>query len=97
MKTRKPYPFVHEITDRHGHRRAYFRKRECPTVPLPLPIGSRAFVEAYQAALESAPHPVEGRTRQGPSPLSWASITPLATGQFLRHSLSGPIGTFSII
>jgi integrase len=65
VRTRKPYPYVHEITDRHGHRRAYFRKRGHPSVALPLPIGSRAFVEAYQAAIEGAPQPVSGRTKPG--------------------------------
>ena len=50
IRTRKPYPYVHEITDRHGHRRAYLRKPGGPSVALPLPVGSRAFVEAYQAA-----------------------------------------------
>jgi hypothetical protein len=57
MKTRKPYPYVHEIIDRHGRRRAYLRKLGCPSVPLPLPIGSRAFLEAYHAGLESTPAP----------------------------------------
>jgi integrase len=65
MRTRKPYPYVHEVTDRHGHRRAYFRKRGYPSVALPLPIGSRAFLEAYHAALEAAPTAVKGKAKPG--------------------------------
>jgi len=60
-RVKKPYPYVHEIRDRHGHLRAYLRKPGCPSVTLPLQIGSRAFVEAYQAALEVAPK-IIGRT-----------------------------------
>ena len=52
VKRRKPYPYVHEIVDRHGYHRAYLRKPGCPSAPLPLPIGSRAFIETYQTALE---------------------------------------------
>ena len=65
IRTRKPYPCVHEITDRHGRRRAYFRKRGYPSVALPLPIGSTAFVEAYQTALEAGPPAVKGKTKPG--------------------------------
>ena len=64
-KQRKPYPYLHEIIDRHGHRRAYLRKRGLPSVPLPLPIGSKAFVEAYQNAVEASPAPVQGKTKSG--------------------------------
>jgi integrase len=70
VKTRKPYPYVHELTDRHGHRRAYLRKPGCPSVALPLPIGTRAFVEAYHAALESAPPRIVGRAKAG----TWAAL-----------------------
>jgi Phage integrase central domain len=63
MKHRKPYPYLHEITDRHGHPRAYLRKPGCPSVALPLPVGSRAFLEAYQAALEAEPEPIMGKAK----------------------------------
>ena len=65
VRNRKPYPYVHEITDRHGHRRAYFRKSGYASVSLPLPIGSRAFVEAYQNALEAGPQPIVGNAKSG--------------------------------
>jgi integrase len=65
MKMRKPYPYVHEIRDRRGQRRAYLRKPGCSSVSLPMPVGSRAFVEAYQAALEDGPPVIAGRTKAG--------------------------------
>jgi integrase len=65
IRTRKPYPYVHEITDRHGHRRAYFRKAGYPSMPLPPPVGSRAFLEAYHAALEAGPAAVKGKAKPG--------------------------------
>jgi integrase len=65
VRNKKPYPYVHEITDRHGHRRAYFRKPSYASVSLPLPIGSRAFVEAYQNALEAGPLPIVSNARPG--------------------------------
>ena len=63
VKQRKPYPYTHEITDRHGHRRIYLRKPGCPSVALPYPPGSRAFLEAYYAALEAEPEPIRGKAK----------------------------------
>jgi integrase len=63
MKHRKPYPYLHEITDRHGHPRVYLRKPGCQTVALPVPVGSRAFLEAYHAALEADPAPIKGKAK----------------------------------
>jgi integrase len=63
MKHRKAYPFLHEITDRHGHPRIYLRKAGCPSVSLPGPVGSRAFLEAYHAALEAEPAPIKGKAK----------------------------------
>lgn len=83
VKRRKAYPYVHEIMDRHGHHRAYLRKPGCPSVPLPLPIGSRAFVEAYQTAVEESVK-VEGRTKAG----SIAALVHLYYGSQLWSDLS---------
>ena len=63
MKLRKAYPYLHEITDRHGTPRVYLRKDGCPSVALPLPVGSRAFLEAYHAALEAEPEPIRGKAK----------------------------------
>jgi hypothetical protein len=95
VKTRKPYPYVHEVTDRHGGRHAYLRKPGHPSVALPLPIASRAFLEAYQAALEDAPQPVEGRTKSGTvaalvalyyASRQWAGLAPQSKRTY-RHIL----------
>jgi hypothetical protein len=83
MKLRKPYPYVHEIKDRHGTPRAYLRKPGCPSVALPLPIGCRAFLEAYQAALEEAPK-IIGRSQAG----SIAALVQLYLGSQLWKELS---------
>ena len=83
VRMRKPYPYVHEIKDRHGHRRAYLRKPGCPSVSLPLPIGSTTFVEAYQAALEGAIK-IKGRTKPG----SIAAMVHLYYGSQLWKDLS---------
>jgi integrase len=55
MRRRRPYPHVHEYVDRHGKPRVYFRRGRQKTIPLPWPIGTREFVEAYQAAIETCP------------------------------------------
>jgi integrase len=66
VKTRKPYPYVHEFTDRHRSPRVYFRKGGCKRVALPWPIGSRDFVEAYQAAITDNASPIGlRRTKPG--------------------------------
>jgi integrase len=98
LKQRKPYPYVHEMTDRHGHRRAYFRKAGHPSVSLPLPVGSRAFVEAYQAALEAEP-PIKGKAKPGTIAAlidlycrsrKWADLSP-GSQRTYRYVL-GPFG-----
>lgn len=64
MKQRKPYPYLHEITKKStGQRFVYLRKPGCPSVALPGPVGSRAFLEAYHAALEAKPAPIKGKAK----------------------------------
>ena len=65
MKMRKPYPFVHEYRDCRGRIRLYFRKRGYKRVPLPWPVGTREFVEAYQAALMARSAIGQGRSKPG--------------------------------
>ena len=55
MKQRKPYPFVHTIKDRFGRTHHYFRKSGHKSFVLPGPVGSRQFLEAYQAVLADTP------------------------------------------
>jgi integrase len=49
----------------HGQRRCYLRKPGLPSVTLPVPVGSRAFLEAYHAALEAEPEPIRGKAKYG--------------------------------
>jgi integrase len=42
---------VNKFTDRHGRVRIYFRPPGCKAVPLPGPIGSPEFIEAYNSAI----------------------------------------------
>jgi integrase len=63
LRRRPPYPYVQCIRDRRGHPHAYLRKPGLPRIALPLPVGSRAFVEAYQAAPEAPPAPVMGKAK----------------------------------
>ncbi|WP_414833606.1 tyrosine-type recombinase/integrase [Afifella sp. YEN Y35] len=66
MKTKPPYPYVHEFTDRHGRPRLYFRRPGFKRVSLPWPVGSREFVVAYEAAKAATPLPVgAGRVKAG--------------------------------
>lgn len=45
-------PFIQAITDRHGRRRYYFRRKGSPRVTLPGAPGAPEFVAAYQEALK---------------------------------------------
>jgi hypothetical protein len=69
VKIRNPYPFVHQFTDRHGRPRVYLRKPGHKRLRLPWPIGTREFVEAYQAALASFPEPI-GQSRIKPGSIN---------------------------
>ena len=67
--------YVDHFYDRHGHERAYFRAPGGKRTPLPLPIGSPAFMDAYNAAL-SGLHVTERKTgRRAPyKPKSLAAL-----------------------
>lgn len=45
--------FIKAYVDRHGRRRCYFRRPGHPSMALPGEPGSRAFMAAYHAAMES--------------------------------------------
>lgn len=60
--------YVQALTDRHGRRRHYFRRKGQAPIALPGLPGSREFMAAYQAALDGAPEPRQigiERTRAG--------------------------------
>ncbi len=48
---RNKYPFVESFRDRHGKLRLYFRRGKGARTPLPGPMGSPEFHDAYQRAL----------------------------------------------
>lgn len=48
---KRPFPYVHSITDRHGTRRHYFRRQGYETVTLRGPWGSAEFLDDYRQAL----------------------------------------------
>jgi enterobacteria phage integrase len=47
--------YVDHFYDRHSKERAYFRAPGGNRTPLPLPVGSQAFLDAYHAALAECP------------------------------------------
>src|SRR6476661_1225516 len=51
-------PYVKEYTDDCGIRRRYFRRKGFKGGPLPGPIGSPEFLEAYQAFMAGKPAPL---------------------------------------
>jgi integrase len=57
-------PYVKEYTDDCGIRRRYFRRKGYKGGPLPGPIGSSEFLEAYQAFMAGKPAPL-ARARNG--------------------------------
>lgn len=46
--------YIHSYKDRHGKRRNFFRKGALKKIPLPGLVGSKEFMDAYQAALEGS-------------------------------------------
>jgi hypothetical protein len=50
---------INKFTDQHGRVHIYFRPPGCKAIPLPGPIGSPEFMEAYKAAI-SEPLPRVG-------------------------------------
>lgn len=64
------YRYVQELTDRHGHKRLYYRRKGYPRATLRGPIGSAEFIADYNAAatrLDATPtsptRPIQGTWR----------------------------------
>ena len=57
MSPRKTLPFVETWTDRHGKKRAYFRRAKGARIALPGVVGSDEFHAAYAAALAGSAAP----------------------------------------
>ena len=71
---KRPFPYVHSITDRHGTRRHYFRRRGFETVTLRGPWGSADFLDDYRRALAGdTVHKLEiGTSRTAPGSVAQA-------------------------
>ncbi len=66
--------YVDHFWDRHGKERAYFRVPRGNRTPLPLPVGSPEFMDAYHELL-AACRPLERREKAKPPPAqSFAAI-----------------------
>jgi hypothetical protein len=57
--------YVLSFTDRHGHRRHYYRRRGQKLVPLPGELGSPEFNRAYELASGQKPCAAKKRIRPG--------------------------------
>jgi len=58
-------PYVKEYTDNCGIRRLYYRRKGFKGGPLPMPVGSPEFMEAYKAYSEARPAPLSKPTTHG--------------------------------
>ena len=80
--------YVNTYKDRHGRRRAYFRRGRSPKIALPGLPGSAEFMHAYQAALanEFAPpaSTAIGAERTIPGSISALSISWYKSADFLQ-------------
>ena len=87
-RNKRPFPFVHSIIDRHGHRRHYFRRSGYKRVTLPGAWGSAEFQDAYRKALagEIAPKIEIGAGRSKPG--SVAALVALYLGSMDFGSLA---------
>lgn len=83
VNRRQPrYRYLNSYTDRHGHKRTYFRRGGKPQIPLPEPESSE-FFEAYQNALKA----VSG-------PQQWHRLAP---GRRRRKKLNAKTGVYLLI
>ena len=75
--------YFEAFTDRFGKPRYYFRRAR-KRIPLPGPIGSAAFMAAYQAALDgiSAPKIGTGVPRAAPGTVNWLVGAYLSSSTF---------------
>lgn len=69
-KVTKKLPFVKSYQDRHGKVRHYLRRPGAQSVAIPGDYGSKAFMEAYWAAMENAPKREPGVALETPGSFS---------------------------
>jgi hypothetical protein len=77
--------FIKSYVDRHGKARHYFRKPGRKPVPLPGPVSSSEFLEAYGAALAAEPTRVEvGASRTVAGSIDAMTVGYLGSADFAR-------------
>jgi integrase len=91
--TRLNLPYIDTFRDRHGKVRFYFRRPGGKRVPLPGPMGSPEFLEAYQLAAAGM-QPAKGRRRTVPGTFDalavsylstdWLKLKPSTRGEYRR-------------
>jgi integrase len=76
-------PYIQAFKDRHGKRRYYFRRPGFKRAALPGLPGSKAFMSAYQAAMESRTPPgLIGAERTKPGTMAALIIAYYASAEF---------------
>ena len=77
-------PYVQAMKDRYGRPRYYFRRPGFKRVTLPGPVGSKAFMDAYQAALDerTAPKNEVAVYRTRPGSISALVVAYYASAEF---------------
>jgi integrase len=76
--------FVHGYLDRHGNPRHYFRRPGRKEVPLPGMPWSTEFMDAYEAAINSAAPVVIGARRSVPGSVAEAVARYFGSGNFTK-------------
>lgn len=77
------YRYVQELTDRHGHKRLYYRRKGYPRATLRGPIGSAEFIADYDAAAtRSDAAPLGSPTRPTQGTWRWLCCAYLSSVDF---------------
>jgi integrase len=82
--TRLNLPYIDTFRDRHGKVRFYFRRPGGKRVPLPGPMGSPEFLEAYQIAAAGM-QPAKGRRRTVPGTFDALAVSYFASPDYLMR------------
>jgi integrase len=76
------YRYVQELTDRHGHKRLYYRRKGFPRATLRGPIGSADFIGDYAAASGQSTAPPSGRSHPSEGTWRWLCCSYFASTDY---------------
>lgn len=76
------YRYVQELTDRHGHKRLYYRRKGYPRATLRGPIGSAEFIADYDAAATRVEATPVGPSRPSQGTWRWLCCAYFASVDF---------------